>query len=54
MLYKDNSFAANQRNRFGEYRVMLQRSDIETEARLILEKQQQLGNVFISNKFIEN
>lgn len=54
MLYKNNSFAANQRNRFGEYRVMLQRSDIEAEAKLILEKQQQLGNSLISNEFIEN
>lgn len=54
MLYRDDSFASNRRNRFGEYRVMLQRSDIEAEAKLILEKQQQLGNSLISNEFIEN
>ena len=53
MLYKHSSFAINRRNRFGEYRVMLQRSDIETEAQIILGKQQQLGNQIINVEFIE-
>ncbi|MBX9597391.1 MAG: type II CRISPR RNA-guided endonuclease Cas9 [Burkholderiales bacterium] len=54
MLYKDDDFSTNRRNRFGEYRVMLQRTDIEDEARIILERQQQLGNELISTGFIEH
>lgn len=52
MLYKDDKFLANRRNRFGEYRVMLQRADIEAEAKLILTKQAELGNLCISSEFI--
>lgn len=53
MLYKNETFAANKRNRFGEYRVMLQRSDIGEEAKIILEAQHQLGNQLINQQFIE-
>ncbi|RTL11235.1 MAG: type II CRISPR RNA-guided endonuclease Cas9 [Neisseriaceae bacterium] len=53
MLHKNQTFAANKRNRFGEYRVMLQRSDIGEEAKIILEAQYQLGNQLINQQFIE-
>lgn len=53
MLHKNQTFAANKRNRFGEYRVMLQRSDIGEEAKIILEAQHQLGNQLINQQFIE-
>lgn len=52
MLYLDTSYQANRRNRFGEYRVMLQRSDIEAEAKIILTTQQELGNNLITDEFI--
>lgn len=53
MLYRDQEFSANKRNRFGEYRVMLQRSDLEKEAQLILQTQLNLGNTCINDSFIE-
>lgn len=53
MLYKNETFAANKRNRFGEYRVMLQRLDIGEEAKIILEAQQKLGNQLITQQFID-
>lgn len=53
MLYLDSEYKANRRNRFGEYRVMLQRSDIEAEAKIILSAQKTLGNKLITDKFIE-
>ena len=53
MLYKNETFAANKRNRFGGYRVMLQRSDIGEEAKIILETQHQLGNQLITQQFID-
>ncbi len=53
MFYKNETFAANKRNRFGEYRVMLQRSDIGEEAKIILETQHQLGNQLITQQFID-
>lgn len=53
MLYKNDTFSTNKRNRFGEYRVMLQRSDIGEEAKIILDTQQRLGNQLITQQFIE-
>lgn len=53
MLYKDEKFATNKRNRFGEYRVMLQRVDIANEAEEILKTQKAFGNNLITDDFIK-
>lgn len=53
MLYLDGTYKQNRRNRFGEYRVMLQRVDIETEAVTILNKQKEFGNGLLTDEFIE-
>lgn len=53
MLYLDERYKSNCRNRFGEYRVMLQRSDIEAEAKAILCAQKELGNKLITEEFID-
>ena len=52
MLYKDKKFAEHKRNKGENYNVMLQRADLEKEAKIILEKQSELGNDLITDDFI--
>lgn len=46
MLYQDASFEAQKRNRAGEYLTTLTRDMIEHEARLLFERQRNLGQAF--------
>ena len=52
MLYLNDEFK-NKRNKFGAYNIMLLRSSLEEEAKLILETQANLGKTLITEDFIE-
>lgn len=53
MFYLNPKFSDRKRNFTGDYRCMVLRSDLESEANLILETQARLGNERLSKEFIE-
>ena len=53
MLYRDEKFLKNKRNKGGEYSNTFLRSDFEEEIRLVFEKQRSLSNPYVSEEFEE-
>jgi CRISPR-associated endonuclease Csn1 len=53
MINKDQHFARKKRNSPDTYQIMVYRSDIESEAKLILGTQMKLGNQLITPEFID-
>lgn len=53
MLYRDEKFLKNKRNKGGEYSNTFLRSDFEEEIRLVFKKQRSLSNPYISEEFEE-
>lgn len=54
MFYKDSTFAMYKRNKKDSYLTTVARSLIEDEAKIILEKQFNLGNTLVDEKFTES
>ena len=53
MFFKDPLFADYKRNKGGNYRTTVHRDMIASEAKLIIEKQRELGNQKLSQDFLE-
>lgn len=53
MLYRDEKFLKNKRNKGGEYSNTFLRSNFEEEIRLVFEKQRSLSNPYVSEEFEE-
>lgn len=53
MLWKDERFAGNKRNKGGDYSNTFLRSQVEEEIRLIFERQKALGNIYVTDTFCE-